>query len=280
MPVEYQRALTGLKARYGVTASLDTKEFGGGVVTEPSLFLAIPPPPEDEENNYGQPTLGKMSVRIADLTVDGLLGDDSGVMEEVVKSREELRYSSVQKSVESKAKAKSAAGFSAKNSIKWLSSPPSQKKNKAKNKEKEEMEEKDEYSPRKYNSALAIRSPLRRLNGNELPMSSASIESRGSLEALSDLRGRIKSVESSLKDKRIRNFAGGGESAQKMKRDLDDIRERRVTMREWYDEKKGKGLGVGGGKTLFSSDFNFAKALVRNVMTADTGEAKVSGSKS
>ena len=55
-----------------------------------------------------------MSVKIADLTVDGLLGDDDRVMKEVMRSREELRTSSVQKSVVGKAKAK-AAGISAKN---------------------------------------------------------------------------------------------------------------------------------------------------------------------
>ena len=125
MPVEYQRALTGLKARYGVTATMGTKKFGAGAASEPRLFLAIPPPPkggdDGEDDGKGKAVLqasalnlGEMSVKIADLTVNGSLTGDDGVMEEVMRSREVLRSSSVQESVVSKARAK-AAGISAKN---------------------------------------------------------------------------------------------------------------------------------------------------------------------
>ena len=111
-------------------------------------------------------------------------------------------------------------------SIKWLSSPPSQK---ARRREEGALDPEPTPSPErsKYSSRLAIRSPLRRLSDNELPMSSASIESRGSLEALSDLRRKIKSVETSLKDKKVGMMVGGGKITRRMKRDLEDIRERR-----------------------------------------------------
>ena len=92
-----------------------------------------------------------------------------------------------------------------------------------------------------------------------------------------EVRRKIKSVESSLKDKKVGMMVGGGENTRRMKRDLEDIRERRMTMRTGVGEEGSGAAPMRGreeAKSLFGKDFNFASALVRNVMTADTGEAK------
>ena len=86
MPLEYQRALSGLKARYGSLAPAESKTFGTGGAIEPKFHLAIPPPPKSPEPKEGEavgdvglPVFGSMSVKIADLTVEGLFNKDQEV---------------------------------------------------------------------------------------------------------------------------------------------------------------------------------------------------------
>lgn len=122
MPLEYQRALSGLKARYGAGAPVDMKIFGVGGTIEPSFCLAIPPAEKEEERV--ETIVGSMSVKIADLTVNGLINSGDDVRSEIMKGREELRDVTVKKVVEDKALIR-LRGMESKESVKWLSSPPS-----------------------------------------------------------------------------------------------------------------------------------------------------------
>ncbi|GMH56699.1 hypothetical protein TL16_g02195 [Triparma laevis f. inornata] len=100
MPLEYRRALSGLKARYGAGAPVDMKIFGVGGTIEPSFCLAIPPAEKEERV---ETIVGSMSIKIADLTVNGLINSGDDVRSEIMKGREELRDVTVMKVVEDKA---------------------------------------------------------------------------------------------------------------------------------------------------------------------------------
>ncbi|GMH83124.1 hypothetical protein TrVE_jg3729 [Triparma verrucosa] len=288
MPLEYQRALSGLKARYGSLAPAESKTFGTGGAIEPKFHLAIPPPPKSPEPKEGEavgdvglPVFGSMSVKIADLTVEGLFNKDQEVRQEIMKGREDLRSTSVEKRVVDKARIM-AAGVEAKNSIKWLSSPPSSKKagggaGGGAMKADEEEEGSSGLSPRRSfpSRSLTFRSPLRSLSSNYLPPSSTLFEGRDSVEALSDLKNKIKSVEDDLKSRKLGMAKDGGFDTRKMKGNLEDIKNRRLEMRTGgiaKPIKRERGSDFKGAEqTLFSPDFNFATALVRNIQAPRPG---------